>query len=319
MFSLNALQQFFSDYLAVERPTLPLPFGGLVTIKTFATNEIQVRVASNIASLYRRDINKPRSGSAKREAGSLVLCAISQTDVETGEVMGTPRSRRFTSSARHMIREACAKMSQEYSLRVWFITLTLPVQHIAAIETFAQYDKEIKNAFLQNLRKLWSVMYPGKKFAGDYCIVSELQTSGAIHFHIALGWATERFAKVVKRLYRYWWWKLLQHYSRKTGTDLLTDADGYSYWNKPGEMLVECEQVEKSVESYMSKYLSKTVSKEQAHNVNTPSRWWSVSAGLRRKTLGERHGESFARETFNDALDQVESIAALATDAGPRS
>jgi hypothetical protein len=207
-------------------------------------------------------------------------------------------------------------MSQDYGLRVWFVTLTLPAQHIGAIETFALYDKPIKNAYLQNLRKLWKKLYPGRKFAAEYCLISELQVGGAIHFHLSLAWTDERFAKLVKRLYRYWWWKLLKHYSIKTGCDLLIDKDGFSFWDKPGELMVECEQVEKSVESYMAKYLSKQLSKEQKGRVNTPSRWWSISSRLREKTMGERHGESFARQTFDDALAQVESVATLATEEG---
>jgi hypothetical protein len=74
--------------------------------------------------------------------------------------------------------------------------------------------------------------------------------------------------------------------------------------------------VEKSVESYLAKYLSKCVSKEQEATINTPSRWWSISSTLRKKMLGERRSESFGMETFEDALDQAESVAALAVRDG---
>ena len=313
---MNALTEFFADFVAVRRPTLPLPFGGLVTVKTSATNEIQVRVANNIASLHRRDMHKAATGRRKPGAGSLVLCAISQTDLETGEIVGTPRSRRFTTQARHKIREGGAILHKDHALRIYFLTLTLPGQNIAAIEKLAELDGEIKNAYLQNFRKLWSKLFPGRPFQADYCVVSELQDNGTIHFHIAIAWHNERFRKLIKRCYRYWWWKLMQHYSIKTGTNMLLCPDGYSLWSKPGEMLVECEQVEKSVEGYLSKYLSKCVSKEQQHRVNTPSRWWSISSSLRKKLMKERLGESFVRETFDDALEQVESVASLAKEEG---
>lgn len=313
---MNALAQFFPDFVAVRRPTFPLPFGGLLTVKTFATNEIQVRVANNISSLHRRDIHRVVRGAPKREARSLVLCAISQTDVESGEVMGTPRSRRFTTGARHTIREAAAVLGSEHGKRIWFITLTLPGQHISAIEKFAEFDTEIKNAYLQNFRKLWKKLYPLRLFAAEYCIVSELQKNGAIHFHIAIAWHEERFRKLVKKCYRFWWWKLLKHYSIKTGVNLLENAHGWSLWDKPGELMVECEQVKKSVECYLSKYLSKCVSKAQQASVNTPSRWWSISSSLRRKTYASRHSESFVRITFDEAIEQVETVAQIAADAG---
>jgi hypothetical protein len=207
-------------------------------------------------------------------------------------------------------------MSQEYRLRVWFITLTLPGDSEDAILAMAQWDKEIKNAYLQCFRKLWKKVY-GTPFKLDYVIVSEMQEErGAIHFHIAVGWPDERFAKLIKRLYRNWWYKLLRHYSAETGISFFADSTGYECVKQSGDMIISCEQVEKDVGSYLAKYLSKDASKCALEGVHTPSRWWSVSSTTRAKLLKERHAEQFSEITYSDAIAQTDSLAALAKSEG---
>ena len=320
---LAASTEWISRYQAkqrsirvLERPLLRLCAGGLLTVKTDASGEIQLRICGNQATLQRRDNHKVLNGAKRRENGTLVYSRISQTDCQTGEISGSTRHRKFTDPAKHKIREAGGALDLAYGLDVWFITLTLPGDTVPAIEAMAKYDKEIKNAYLQNFRKLYGRLYPEGGPGLDYLCVSEMQSRGAIHFHIALGWLSERFARIVKRCYRRWWHKILLRYSEISGVNLALAQDGTDLMHKSNEWLVECEQVEKSVGSYLSKYLSKDATKFAAGQINSPSRWWSISVPLREKLLALRHSETTEFRTYADAQAQINKAAEVLRTGG---
>ena len=264
------------------------PLGGILQVRTNASNEVTIRILHNVASLYRKDRKTYQPGRISKSAGSLVYSAKSQTNPETGEITALPRRKKFTRHARKLIREAGGALEVGYQKRVWFLTLTLPGSTQEAIKAYASADKEIKNAFLQNFRKLFNRVCHRSHERLDYLCVSELQRRGAIHLHLALGWASERFAKLVKRCYRRWWHKVLLHYSRKLGVDLCARSEGETWRHCPGKWLLECEQVEKSVGRYLAKYVSKHYSKSGFANVDTPSSWWSISGPLRAKVREHR-------------------------------
>jgi hypothetical protein len=300
----------------LQKPLLRLCAGGLVTVKTDASGEIQLRLCSNQATLQRRDAHKVLSEAKRAKNAALVYSRISQTDFHTGEVSGSPRHRKFTDPAKHKIREAGGVLDFVYGLNVWFITLTLPGDTPAAIQAMALYDKEIKNAYLQNFRKLYRKLYPSGGPGLDYLCVSEMQSRGAIHFHIALGWVSERFARIIKRCYRRWWYKILLHYSSIANVNLALAQDGTDLMQKSNEWLVECEQVEKSVGQYLSKYLSKDASKLADGRVNSPSRWWSISVPLREKLMAMRDSETTEFRTYEDAQGQINQAAEVLRGAG---
>jgi hypothetical protein len=293
---------------ALEAPLTRLMMGGHIQVRTNAANEVVIRVASNIASLYRRDRPPMRLGGAKPVASSLVYSRISQTDPKTGEIIGITRARKFTREAKHYIREAAGCLEEKYGKDVWFITVTLPGSTTRAIEGYAMCDKEIKNAFLQNFRKLYRKVFGATQGSLDYLCVSELQRRGAIHLHIALGWASDRYARIVKRCYRRWWHKVLLHYSEKLGIDLFEREGGDSWSNFPSLLLVECEKVKKSVGAYLSKYLSKQSSKLRVAAINSPSRWWSVSMPLRQKVNAARCCVTKMVTTRHEALVWCQGI-----------
>jgi len=300
----------------LERPLLRLFAGGLITVKTDASNEVQLRLCGNQAALQRRDAHKVLSAAKSAKRGSLVYSRISQTDVESGEIQGTTRARKFTDPAKHKIREAGGVLDLTYGLNVWFITLTLPGDTVQAIECMAMYDKEIKNAYLQNFRKLYAKVFPAGGPGLDYLCVSEMQERGAIHFHIALGWCSERFARLVKRCYRRWWSKILIRYSSIANVDMALGQDGVSLRDRSNEWMVECEQVEKSVGQYLSKYLSKDATKLAGGQINSPSRWWSVSVPLREKLMQARLSETTDFVKYTDAQEQINQAAEVLTRAG---
>jgi hypothetical protein len=317
--SAKTLQQrlnYWESRLALEAPVLKLCAGGLISVHTNAANEVQLRLTSNLATLYRRDRHKPVVSTPKVRNGSLVYSRISQTDTTSGEIQGTTRDRKFSGRARHMIREGGGVLDEVYSKNCWFLTLTLPGSTVQAVEAFAKFDKEIKNAFLQNFRKVFAKVFPRGGADLDYLCVSELQERGGIHFHIALGWASDRFARIVKRCYRRWWHKILLRYSAKSGVDLC-ERDGGGTWRElPQNFLLECEQVEHSVGAYLSKYLSKAASKDGRPGINSPSRWWSVSKPLRQKIELARESQSTSFTTYADAQSQIKQAADTLIAAG---
>jgi hypothetical protein len=248
--------------------------------------------------------------------GTLVFSRISQTNVVTGEVEGVTRQRKFGARARHKVREAGAVLERDYGKRIWFLTLTLPGSTVRAIEAYAKYDKEIKNAYLQNFRKLWRRLFPGSPCSLDYLCVSELQKRGAIHLHLAIGWCSDRFAKMVQRCYRGWWHKILLKYSEISAVDLFERDSGGSWKDNPNRLRVECQQVRKRVGSYLAKYLSKSASKLDLAAINSPSRWWNISSSLSKKVLGARVQVSRLYLARDEAWHALEKISHVLRSAG---
>lgn len=313
---MTALDDIFPGYSPFLRLARSVPPGGQVLVKTFACNEVQVRIQHGIAALLRNDIHKETRHSAKRGKGSLVLCRKSQTFPETGEVVELPRERTFTRHARHMLRECGAVLEQRYSKQVAVITLTLPGSTKEAVREFATYDKQIKNAFLQNVRKLFAQMFPCGKHRLDYCLVSELQERGAIHFHLAIGLPSEHFGRALSILYRRWWSKLIRWYSRVSGVNLAYSVKDGDLRFKVSRWFLECARVKKSVANYLAKYVSKAKSKQMLPEIDCPSRWWQVSRSMRASALGARSVETLQVESWERARTIVENVARVLLDNG---
>lgn len=196
-----------------------------------------------------------------------------------------------------------------FGKNVHFITLTLPGSTREAIESLAQYDKDIKNAFLQNIRKLHAKTCNVTKEPLHYVCISELQRRGAIHFHLAVGWSNKRFARLLQRCCRSWWIKLLGVYSDKTGVDWFLNPEKGSWRGNSRVVRVQCKKVRKSVRGYMAKYLSKARSKGEGEDFDDPSRWWSVSIATRKVVLKHRQSHDFSFRTWDDARQAVEKAA----------
>lgn len=313
---MSALNELFGG-IGPMLTLLRKPFvSGVVSVKTFATNEVQVRLCGNVMSWNKKDSNAAALLSQARSRERLVLCRKSQTNPETGEVIDLPRVRKFNRSARHFIREAGAVLEQRYDREVLFITLTLPGSTPEAIRAFALYDGKIKNAFLQNIRKVHARVCDSDSTPIDYVCVSELQDRGAIHFHIAVGITNKRFGRLVTRLVRSWWFKLLEKYSKKSGTDLFGRAIGGTWAGERSVLRVQCSKVYKSVKCYLAKYLSKARSKSGDGEWDDPSRWWSVSTSLRSRVFKERKVETFQEEGWQAAKEALEKAAAIVAAAG---
>lgn len=293
-----------------------VPGGVSVTVKTYACNEIQLRLGRARQTTYRKDSKVAAPAMRAKRDSALVFNAISQTCMETGEIKGETRRRRFTSHAKHFIREAGAVLEQTYGKDIYFITLTLPGSSVNAVEAFAAYDKHLRNAFLQNFRKLFGKVIRDKRRSLDYVCVSELQKRGAIHFHIALGLPSLRFAKLVKRLYRQWWLKLLEKYSKKSGADLFKRGDGTSVPRTTRHLHLDCSRVRKSVAGYLAKYLSKSQTKSASGAINDPSRYWSVSSALRERAITARRSETFRETSWQEAKETIENSAQVLREQG---
>jgi hypothetical protein len=290
--------------------------GASVVVKTFATNEIQIRLAGGQGSIAKKPVWLQSPAKRVRGDDALDLCEISQTDLETGEIYGKSRNRLFTTYGRHTLREAGAELETWYGKRVYFITLTLPGDTPQAIEALAKFDKEIRNAFLQTIRTVFKRVCTSPRQTLDYVLVSELQERGAIHLHFAVGLPNERFAKIVKVRYRHWWHQLLEIYSEKSGADLFTDMDGKSWRGLPNRFLVDCSLVHKSIRNYLSKYLSKNASKFAQGTVNSPSRWWSISCALRKKVEAKRLKSASRKATWKEAQEAVEKASEVLRQNG---
>lgn len=195
---------------------------------------------------------------------------------------------------------------------ILFFTGTLPGSGSAQFEAIARWSSWIVHRL-----KAWVGKRVEAKF-DMYCW--ELQKRGALHIHYALHVPDEDIRFEIRSEIKNEWIRLLQQVSEFSGVDLFRNENrGFSHRQNLDLVQADCQEVEKSVGSYLGKYLSKAKTGKNSTSVFNPCRWWGVSRPLReyeeslRRSLRLTFGKS--GEWLN-AIDDLRRIFEVISEVG---
>src|ERR1019366_2730802 len=188
----------------------------------------------------------------------------------------------FTKLARQTIKEAAAVIERDYGKRALFITGTLPGGTGAALASIANWSAYIVERVGQWLRDNIA--------PHELVLVWERQSRGALHLHACLGCFDVASLRFVAIRWRAFLTRLLETVSDKSGLDLFGRAVGGSWRGVYSKVRANACPVRHSVRRYLSKYMSKNrISRNNwradraGRQVFFPTRWWGITASLRRK------------------------------------
>lgn len=244
-----------------------------------------------------------------------------------------PKAKQFTSLARRTILDAAGALEKEGYLphQFQFFTGTLPGSSPAACEYFARYSRP----FLDSMKKVLRRLSLDLTFN---CWEWQLRKKGnlvpALHLHMVVICVDEQLAARLPQILEDTWFRLLIHYSSKSGVDFFEKHDklGGGRWTR--ELLKKAEQKHgfqtcktvactKSVGAYLSKYVGKgslagdtdfqARFKKGKVPLYYPSSWWSISNSIR--DLIKKHSASYSfKNNINLCMDAYHSLISILED-----
>jgi hypothetical protein len=243
-----------------------------------------------------------------------------------------PRPTQFTRHARLKILDAAGALEKEgyQPGDFYFFTGTLPGSSPAACEYFARYSGKLLHAIKAQLLRLgldisfntweWQMRKKGNLVP-------------ALHLHLVTVCTDVELAAKLPQILEDTWFRLLIHYSAKSGVDFFEKHDklGGGRWNRPqlkalserkDNPLFTCKTIQctKSVGAYLSKYVGKgSLSgdkdfqdrfKKHSIPLYYPSSWWSVSKAIR--ALIEKHSSSYSFiSNMNQCMQAYHSLTSI--------
>lgn len=299
-------------------------------IKTYANNELRVSFAP-VQQAKRCEDGEACTGAGFEAVDTALVynAKVQQTGFEDLAVEKRCRGQKPTRYAMHTVREACSILEEIYEKDCHFITLTLPGRTPAAIGMFAQESTGIMNAFMQRYRhflqfeapKLSLAHFPidgGAAFENNSCWVAEYHKDGTLHYHLLIGVRDKLVVRVLRKLVKKWWRKILLHYSKKTNVDLFERREGGSWKDCESKPRTQFAKVKKSVAAYMGKYLSKIGRADVDENWMPPARWFHVSTPLMERVVAKRNFNAITLLTKEHAEQKAAMFVEIGQAAGAK-
>jgi len=279
----------------------------MLSITLEPSGEIKVKMQPEAGRLS-LCLSRRRRDSKRTGGAHLSIAAKSEKTRKPKSGFGLqPLTTKFGTYGRRMVRNACGTLASQFGRNVVFGTLTLPGSTQEAREAMSRQSGR--------LLSLLSHWLSSKSKTAQFVWVWEFQKSGALHLHFALGDHDILKLRFFERNFRSYVHKLFETLSRHAGVDMFARASGGTWHGQVRVLKSRIETIRKSVKRYMAKYISK--GSEAAEQALCPSRWWGMSAELRRQICAHRrctvfrHADLECLERVREQLEQAITASGL--------